>query len=359
MTNLDKILRSLFALMAFGVFLTFTSCDEEEGEPEPTETIYELIQSTENMDSLAKYIELYPSLTAVLSAAGENTFFAPDNSAFISLLQTPGFPTNISSINPAIIEGVLAYHIVAGQTLLAEDLTPGSSFPSLFNDPSAGVQNVIVNDDGTLFGGGTTSNIEVKQADVKATNGVLHVVKSVLIPPSTGSQLTDLLGKISGAVMLSSDFSILAAGLTKAEVFAAENSLPSLLTELTANKYTVFAPTNATFNAVGYTADTFTGQQWYGIIANHMVDASTATISSSDMTTGATFTTYGQGTLLVFNNTDAIPAQNGVGIYIDSNGSVDLADQTTYTTFDAEVALFDATGVSNGALHVIAGVLAP
>ncbi|MEO1254305.1 MAG: fasciclin domain-containing protein [Bacteroidota bacterium] len=132
---------------------------------------------------------------------------------------------------------------------------------------------------------------------------------------------------------------------------------------------TVFAPTNATFASAQITVDTYDAATWEGILRNHIVkgqgndDAAndnTLTLDPGDLTTGAEFTTLAGATLLFFNNTDAIPADNGLGIFIDSNGDVDLQDQATFTNFDAEVVLPDADGGSaNGRVHVIAGVLAP
>jgi uncharacterized surface protein with fasciclin (FAS1) repeats len=68
----------------------------------------------EALDSLNKYLEAYPDLKGLLNGATEYTFFAPSNTAFISLLATPGFPADIRKINPNIIKGVLSYHFVAG-----------------------------------------------------------------------------------------------------------------------------------------------------------------------------------------------------------------------------------------------------
>ena len=105
---------------------------------------------------------------------------------------------------------------------------------------------------------------------------------------------------------------------------------------------------------------------WDAIIRNHVVvgqgggtDDGVNTLGPNDLTTGATYNTAGGGVLQFFNNTDLIPASNGLGIFIDGNQDVDFADQTTYENFDAEVALPDAAFAGNGRIHVIAGVLSP
>ena len=108
-TNPLKLLMLLS--IAFGLVL-FTGCgDDEEKEPDPTMTIMEIINTTPGLDSLAKYVGNYPDMVALLGSAGDFTLFAPNNVAFQSLLATPGFPPDISFVNPDIIKGVLFYHL--------------------------------------------------------------------------------------------------------------------------------------------------------------------------------------------------------------------------------------------------------
>ncbi|WP_339793793.1 fasciclin domain-containing protein [uncultured Imperialibacter sp.] len=347
--------------MALGL-LVFTGCGGDDEEAKPTMDIVELISSSkyqqasgaaegESLDSLVKYLGVYPDLIELLGGSTEYTLFAPSNSAFKSLLATPGFPEDITDIDPAIVKGVLSYHVVSG-TKLKADLTAGTSVTT------AETEAIVVNADGTLKTGSTNQAIEIVSADLKATNGVVHLVATVLIPPSVGTSLTPILGTNAGTILLGAPFTTLAAGIKLGDAYAAANSKPTLTSILAGSTvHTVFAPTNATFTAGQITANTFTGEQWYGIIANHVVLGQT--IAPADLTTGKSFNTAAGGKILVFNNTAAIPPKNGVGIYLDGNGSVDLNVQSTYTTFDAEVALPNAAENSNGVIHVIAGVLSP
>ena len=355
----------LFSLPVMALSLIiFTGCGGGDDDAiVPTMDIMELIGSeefkqasgapaTEALDSLVKYLAAYPDLVGLLGGSTEYTLFAPSNAAFGSLLATPGFPADITSINPDIVKAVLSYHIVAGTTLEAE-LTSGATVTTLYDD-----EEIEVNADGTLKTGATNQAIAIVSADNLATNGVVHVTGSVLIPPSIGATLTPILGTNAGTLLLGAPFTTLAAGIQLANIYATANELPTLTSILAGTTVnTVFAPTNETFEAAEITANTFTGQQWYGIIANHVVVGET--IEEEDLTTGATFDTAAGGSLLFFNNTDAIPAQNGVGIYIDGNGSVDINNPNTYTTFDAEVVVPGAAPSGNGVVHVIAGVLSP
>lgn len=339
------------AMFAAVVGLGFiSSCGEDEGEPAPTQNVMEIVQNTDGLDSLQKYLEVYPDLVASLQAEGDFTLFAPTNNAFISLLQTEGFPKNITTINPDIIKNVLAYHISATR-YESGDLKSGVSVAS----QSQGNETIVVNADGTLKTGSSNQEIVILESDIKATNGVIHQVGSVLIPPSVGANLTPNLGKVSGTLLLGADFSILASAIMKAETYAATSEqIPSLVGILAGtNKVTVFAPTNGTFEAASLTAASFTAEQWYGILATHVV---VDQVDATELTQGAQFTAASGAKLTVLTTAAPTKPEQGIltGIAIDSNGD---------TTPEAQVAVTSSMSASlvatNGQIHVIAGVLTP
>ena len=111
-------------------------------------------------------------LVDTLSGEGPFTVFAPTDAAFGNL------PDGLVSClllesNVDVLSGILRYHVVAGK-VLSTDLQDGMMAPtlndgsSLLIDLSAGVKI------GTAF---------VEQANVPASNGVIHVIDSVLVPP--------------------------------------------------------------------------------------------------------------------------------------------------------------------------------
>lgn len=364
-----SILKYFKAFTLIGVLASVTvlsSCGEDDGGDtvvEATENLLELIESTDGLDSLSKYLNRYPSLTGALSASAEYTFFAPNNDAFISLLETPGFPSSIELINPDIIEGVMAYHVVAGETVLEAEFTTDNTLTTLYTDArTATAQTISFNADGTLLTGSSNKNIEVATGDIRATNGIMHVVKSVLIPLSVEATLTPILGTNAGTILLGGSFTIFAEGITSADIFASENQLTLVSATLAgAAKHTVFAPTNATFESQQLTSASFTGQQWYGILMNSIVvddanaEDTNEVIDQSEMTTGATFSTQAGGSLFFVNTTEPTNVPGGPGIYIDSDGDFD----GSAATLNAEMALINAAVSANGTVHVIAGLCSP
>lgn len=373
--NLINPLRAL-ALFVVVIGLVFTtSCgDDEEDEPAPTQTTLEIIASNENFSEFETFYELNSDLLPDISGTSEFTVFAPNNNAFAKLKATLDVD-DLTAIKAEVIASVLAFHFVSGTT---SELTANSSLST------AQGESIVVGADGTIQTGGSDDMVEVL-GSTKATNGIVYETETILIPPTIYASIVTHLGKVSQTLLLGGDFSILARAIVKADTYAAGTAgqVTPLSTYLSTDgiDVTIFAPTDATFkSAAGVTAtddaatveakiqgflDLYTGQQFYGIIANHVV---TKLVVDADLVTGAAlptaFTLDGQtyGSLTVFNNTSAIPADNGIGVYLDANGDVDLADQTTYGNFDAEVVLSPTvTGLTaaNGSIYIIAGVLSP
>lgn len=353
---MNTILKKLqfMLLLSLAAGLTFTmSCGEDE-EAAPTSTLMGLISANSELDSLEKYLKVYPDLVATLEGNGDFTVFAPNNSAFISLLATPGFPSNITSINPEIIKNVLAYHVSTSRYEFGA-LTPGQSITTT----SQGGEKIVINQDGrTLLTGSSNKEIAITGKDLKATNGVMHTVGSVLIPPSVEKTLTPNLGKTSGAILLGADFSILASAILKADAYAVEaekTTLVSILAAAGTDQHTVFAPTNGTFQQGQLTAASFSGEQWYGIIATHVV---LEKVEAANLTLGDEFTSASGAKITVVKiDADKDPAKGiNTGIVIDAD---DFTNTNRAQVAVPASALPSSLITSNGRIHIIAGLLIP
>lgn len=112
-----------------------------------------------------------------LTPAAPATLFAPNNAAFATALGTGGFANGATA---AQVTKVLQYHVTTVGNVRSNQLTNNQVVP-MFTSP---VQNVTV-----ILGTGTvdikdTQNIlsRVFQADIQASNGVIHGVNTVLRP---------------------------------------------------------------------------------------------------------------------------------------------------------------------------------
>lgn len=384
--NPFKALAKVFTLFAMVFGLVFiTSCgDDEPGtdEEEPTESLAVIIEGEATYSDFAFFYDLYSDLLPDISGETEYTVFVPNDAAFDKLRTTLGVD-DLTTIKADVIASVLAFHFVPGTT---SEIAAGSSLTT------AQGEQIKVNADGTIHSGGSDDAVEILKSE-RATNGILYETETILIPPTIFASIVTHLGKVSQPLLLGGSFSILAKAIMKADAYAAQTTGVTPLSEMLANgdnNLTVFAPTDATFHAaagveegddaatieakVNGFLDAFSGQQFYGIISNHIVlddgndQDDNALVEDEELVTGASlqtaFTVDGTnfGSLTVFNNTEAIPAKNGIGVYLDSNGDVDLQAPATYTNFDAEVAASpNTTGLTaaNGSIYVIAGILSP
>ncbi len=349
----ENIKTLVLAIVAVGV-MALAGCNKDDDEG-PTQNILEIVETTEGLDSLAKYLGLFPEVAAALEAEGSLTLFAPTNTAFIDLLNVPGFPEDIRSVNPDIIANVLLYHVSATR-YNAADLTAGTEVMTQAVATTSADEVITVNQDGTLLTGSATKNIEIITADIEATNGVIHTTNKVLIPVALDG-LAALLPTTYGTLSLGANFSILASGIAKADAYAAANQKTLLVSILTGTTFhTVFAPTNETLSVVPGVND-FSGETWYGIIANHVVldDVGAAELTSTAaIDPGISSYESAAGVQLYFRYIQS-EAENGIGVFIDS----DLDQQ-----FEAEVAvpntaLPDDLTKDNGLIHIIAGVMSP
>lgn len=109
-------------------------------------------------------------LTETLRGDGPFTVFAPTDAAFTTLLGELGITAD-DLLNHPDLAKVLLYHVVSGK-VMSTDLTDGLEAPTVLGetvraDLSAGVK---IND------------ANVVAADVDTTNGVIHVIDTVLVP---------------------------------------------------------------------------------------------------------------------------------------------------------------------------------
>lgn len=124
--------------------------------------------------TLAKALQA-ADLVTTLKGAGPFTVFAPTDAAFAKL---PAETLNSLLANPAELRKVLTYHVVAGR-VTAADVVKLSQATTV-----NGAQVQIAVRDGKVVLNGTST---VATADVMASNGVIHVIDTVILPPTTAA----------------------------------------------------------------------------------------------------------------------------------------------------------------------------
>jgi uncharacterized surface protein with fasciclin (FAS1) repeats len=108
-------------------------------------------------------------LVATLQGAGPFTVFAPSNEAFKAV---PAKTMDDLAKHPDKLKDVLTFHVIAGKLMAAE---VKNSSPKTVNGATVAVSKA-----GAFV---TIEQAMVQTADIQATNGVIHIIDSVLIPP--------------------------------------------------------------------------------------------------------------------------------------------------------------------------------
>lgn len=339
------IYQSRLMLLSLVMVSVLVACsdDDDDAPAAPTQNIVALAQSNPNLSSLVAALTKYPDLVTTLSGTSTSfTVFAPTNTAFENLLEAIG-QEDINDIPEDVLRNVLEYHVLAGSKVLSTQLTAGD------------IEMVNGEDITVSLTGGVRLNgsVNVSTADVQATNGVVHVVDAVLVPPS----ILPIVGTIVAPAYFNKDFTTLVAAVVQADL---------LETLLDADaSYTLFAPTNDAFAAAGIDAlppdteegnATLTSILLYHVLGDEILSANlpeSANNSPVEVTTlGGKFYLTNKGTGVFINGSTEviatdIEASNGVVHVIDrtltppSDNIAEVATAAGFTQLVAAVAKFD------------------
>ena len=110
-------------------------------------------------------------LVATLKGKGPFTVFAPTDEAFAKL---PAGTLDKLIANPEQLKAILLYHVVSGEVLAAQ----AAKLTSAKTVNGADI-TIMAMGDGVMI-----NNAHVVKADIKATNGVIHVLDTVILPPA-------------------------------------------------------------------------------------------------------------------------------------------------------------------------------
>lgn len=242
--NNNAIKRILSLLLSLSVAFVFVSCedDDEIVDDEPAGTIYQEVAEAANYTILEAAINK-AGLQSTLESSGSYTLLAPSDQAFVSA----GI-TNLEDYSADQLEAILQYHVIDSEldfNALAEqdeiETLNGTLYVTPFND------NVFLN-----------ARAGFPQANAEASNGIIHVINTVLSPPEE---------EISTIVTETESLSTLEAALTRVGI---ENVL-------TGNgPYTIFAPSDEAFELLLQdmeltSLDELSDQQIINILQYHIV----------------------------------------------------------------------------------------
>ena len=115
-------------------------------------------------------------LVETLSGPGPFTVFAPTNAAF-DKLPKGAVAGLMDPASKAKLAGVLTYHVIPGR-LVAADLKDGQELTTVNGEKL----HIFVKDGKVMVGNGKDAPATVQIADIISSNGVTHVIDSVVLP---------------------------------------------------------------------------------------------------------------------------------------------------------------------------------
>jgi len=303
-TTLTLLVVAAVAVAAIGASASASTTSRLAGDKNIVETAVAAGQFNTLASLLTK-----TGLADTLATGGTFTVFAPTDEAFAKV---PKATLDALAENPAQLKSVLLYHAVPGR-LTAADVVKLSSAKTL-EGRSLAIKVV----DGAVF----VDQAKVTTPDVMASNGVIHVIDSVLIPKAAPAAPAK---NIVQSAIAAGQFKTLASLLTKAGLAGTLQGK---------GPFTVFAPTDAAFAKVPKaTLATLAKNKakLRAVLLYHVVKGKVTAAQAMKLRTAKTL--------------------NGKPLAIRLSGGKVLVGGATVTKADVTA--------SNGVIHVINKVLVP
>ena len=290
-------------------------------QAQEAQDIVDIAASNEDFSTLVAAVQA-AGLVDALKGEGPFTVFAPTNAAFAAL---PDGALDALVADPTgDLTQILLYHVLSGQ-VMAADVTDGLEATTL----QGGAVTFTVADGAVKI---NDANIVV--TDIQASNGVIHVIDAVIVPPAPESTPEATpepaaeapAGDIVDIAASNEDFSTLVAAVQAAGLVEALKG---------EGPFTVFAPTNAAFAALPDGAlDALVADPAGDLTQILLYHVLSGKVMAADVTDGLEATTL----------------QGGAVTFTVADGAVKINDANIVVT-DIEA--------TNGVIHVIDAVIVP
>lgn len=316
-------IRSLILATSISAFALIGCSDGSDGlndttNPSQSEAgsanIVETAVAAGTFNTLAAALEATGLNTVLADESATYTVFAPNDDAFAALGQET---IDALLADPDTLRDILLYHVIAGQAVDANTAIglAGSTVTMANNDDVA-----LTLENGDLF----VNEAKVIGTDIFASNGIIHVIDSVLLPPADEEDPSTLPNIVETAVA-AGNFTTLVAAL---QATGLDQTLANA-----DDSFTVFAPNDDAFaklgedtiNALLADTDTLRDILLYHVIGGAVVDSTTAlslTDSDVQMANGDTVRLSLDGERLLVNMSEVIAtdlrASNGIIHVIDT-----------------------------------------
>ncbi|BEH13742.1 fasciclin domain-containing protein [Marinobacter shengliensis] len=335
-------------ILAGSVMLSGCWLDDDDNDSAggPTQNILEIAVANENTTILeAAVLAADSSIAELLGGNDQLTVFAPTDAAFEALLEDLGLTAEELLADTELLNAVLTYHVLTTSVgevkadaaiSVAQSPVPQNLVETV-NGKDVALSISQENGEDVLYV--NTSRVTV--TDVDATNGVIHLIDKVLVPPpsalsDTESTIAEIVTALASAEV-NAEFTILLDALVEASGRDGAPDLVAAASNPEAN-LTVFAPTDAAFETLladeGLTAEQLlSSPDLPGILQQHIlnirVDSLTAYGSNGGTVTNLAGTTLNVD---IQNNALVIEGSNVIEADVEAaNGVIHVIDKVIFT----------------------------
>lgn len=239
-------------------------------------------------------------LVPTLSGPGPFTLFAPTDEAFAKL---PAGTVEALLADIPALTNILLHHVVSGREVVAADVAAG---PLMMAN---GIPTSLATEGGASIGGAA-----ITEVDWFGSNGVIHVIDEVILPPSDPAGRT-----VVGNLVAQGNFTTLVAAVQAAGLVDTLNS---------AGPFTLFAPTDAAFAKLpAGTVEALLADipKLRDILLYHVISG--AKVESAAVTAGSVTMANGDAATLSVTGGVKINNANVTGVdWQSSNGVIHIID---------------------------------
>lgn len=246
--------------------------------PAPEQSIVEVAVGAESFTTLVTALQATGLDETLADLDSTFTVFTPTDAAFADLGEET---LNALLADPDALRNILLYHVIADEEILADQAITVATGENSFVDMANGGKAALSLNDDNLF----INLAQVTSANVMASNGVIHVIDKVILPPA---EMVESENNIVETAIAAGNFTTLVTAVQAA-------GLDTVLADET-ETFTVFAPTDAAFEKLGSEAinglladtETLTTVLLHHVIGGAAVDSLTAfTLNGGNADTAA------------------------------------------------------------------------
>jgi len=313
--------RWLKFLSILSVTLSIVACGGGDSAPPAVPGNIVAVAQSKSFNALTAAATKAGLVSALSDPTANLTVFAPTDAAFGTLATQLGFADATALVNAlpaADLAKILTYHVLPTKKTAADLTAGGATQATLYSFGGAPTRLSLTTTAGVTITDAAQTQAKVTTIDVAASNGVIHAIDKVLVPPG-------VLNVVQMA-QVNPLFTTVVSSVVKANLQGALSG---------AGPFTVFAPTNDAFAAIQSTVAGLTTAQLIKVLTYHVLPAQ---VLAANIPFGTPVATV-----------------EGETLTINSGTPPTITDKTS---INASIVITDVRA-SNGVIHVINKVLIP